>query len=91
MNTSHHVAAKVASAVGGIAAVFAMCGAADLAARRYGPIAGAALICAVFAACWFVHRVRPMLHPVPLARRSGVREPEVTAETITLAGTAASR
>ena len=91
MNASNHVAVKAASAAGGIAAVLAVCEAANLAARRFGTMAGVVVIVAVFAACWLVHRVRPMLHPVPLARRSGTREAEVTAETITLAGTAASR
>ena len=91
MNASNHAAAKAAMAAGGIAAVLVVCEAANLAGRHLGVIAGAAVIVAVFAACWLVHRVRPMLHPVPLARRSGTREAEVTAETVTLAGTAASR
>ena len=88
MNTSNHVAAKVTMAV---AAVLTVGEAANLAARYFGTLAGAVLIGAVFAACWLVHRVRPLLHPVPLARRSGSRDTEVTAETVTLAGTAASR
>ena len=91
MNTSHHAAVKAASAVCGIAAVLAVGEAANLASRRFGPMAGGVLIVSVFAACWLAHWVRPMLHPVPLARRNGTREPEVTAETITLAGSAASR
>ena len=90
MNTSHHAAAKVASAAGGIAAVAVVCEAAQLASRALGVIAGVAVITAVFAARWIIWRVRPLLHPVPLARRSGTREAEVTAETVTLAGTAAS-
>ena len=91
MNASKHTAVKVASAAGGIGAVLVAGEVADLAARHYGVTAGAALICAVFAACWFVHWVRLMLHPVPLARRSGTRETEVTAEPPALAGTGASR
>jgi hypothetical protein len=91
VNASNHAAVKVASAAVGIAAVAAVCETAQLACRAFGPMAGAAVIVAVFAACWIVWRVRPLLHPVPLARNSGVREPEVTAETVTLAGTAASR
>ena len=88
MFASNHVAAKVAIPV---AAVLTTREAASVAARYFGTLAGAVLTGAVFAACWLVHRVRPMLHPVPLARRSGSRDPEVTAETVTLAGTAASR
>ena len=91
MNASNHAAVKVATAGGGIAAVLAVCEAANRAGRHLGVTAGAALIVAVFAACWIIWRVRPLLHPVPLARRSGTREAEVTAETVTLAGTAASR
>ena len=91
MNASNHVAVKAASAAGGIAAVAAVIGTADLAARALGTMAGVVVIVAVFAACWLVHRVRPMLHPVPLAHRNGTHEPEVAAETVTLAGTAASR
>jgi hypothetical protein len=65
--------ARLVLAIGGIAAVLAACGAADLAARRYGTLAGAALIAAVFAACWIVFRVRPLLHA---ARPAPVRLPE---------------
>ena len=88
MSTSNHVAVKAASAV---TTVLAVCEAANLASRTFGTLAGAALIVAVFAACWIVHRVRPFLHPVPLAPRSGTREAEVAAEPVTLAGMAASR
>ena len=91
MFASKHTAVRVASAAGGIAAVVVVGEAANLASRTFGPLAGAAVIVVVFAACWLVHRARPMLHPVPLARRSGIREAEVTAETVTLAGTVASR
>jgi len=91
VNTSHHAAVKAASAAGGIATVLATGEAANLAARHFGVTAGAAVIVAGFAACWLVHRVRPFLHPVPLARRSGTRETEVTAEPPALAGTVASR
>ncbi len=91
MNASNHATVKVASAAGGIAAVAVAAGAAQLAAAAFGVMAGAAVIGAVFAACWVIWRVRPFLHPVPLARRSGTREPEVTHETITLTGTIASR
>ena len=94
MNPSNHRSrplARIALAAGGIGALIAVCEAADLAARHRGAIAGAAVITFVFAACWIIRRVRPLLHPVPLARRSGTRETEVAAETVTLAGTAASR
>jgi len=91
VSISNHVAVKAASAVGGIAAVLAVAWAAGLAARHYGPIGGAAVIGSVFAACWVVHRFRPLLHPVRLARRSGIRETDVTAEPPALAGTTAGR
>ena len=68
--TSNHVAVKLASAAGGIAAVAAVIKAAELASRAYGVMAGAALIAAVFAACWLVFRVRPALHPVRRPRAS---------------------
>jgi hypothetical protein len=56
-----------------------VCGAADLAARYYGTLAGAALITGVFAACWIVFRVRPALHP---ARPAPVRLPELAADDL---------
>ena len=80
--------ARIALAAGGIAAVLAVCEAANLAARHLGTLAGAAVVTFVFAACWAVTRIRPLLHPVPLARRSGTRDAEVTAEPPALAGTA---
>jgi hypothetical protein len=83
--------ARLILAAGGIVAFIAVCEAAHVVsvlAGRAGVIAGAAVICAVFTACWYVFRVRPMLHPVPLARHSGTREAQVTTETPTLAGTA---
>lgn len=80
--------ARLVLAAGGIAALAAVCECADLAARYFGALAGAALICAVFAACWAVRRVRPLLRPVPPARCGGTREAEVTAEPPALAGTA---
>lgn len=64
MPASKHTAARVASAAAGITAVLAVGEAANLAARHFGVTAGAAVILAVFAACWLVHRLRPMLHPV---------------------------
>ena len=91
MHASNHVAVKAASAAAGIAAVLAAAWVADLAARHYDLIAGAALIVSVFAACWVIRRFRLLLHPVPLARRSGIREADVTAEPPALAGTATAR
>lgn len=76
MHASNHAAARVASAAGGIAAVLAVGGAANLAARHFGVLAGVALIGAVFAACWFAHRVRPLLHPQP----QRPREPQLPAQ-----------
>lgn len=75
MSTSNHVAVKAASATGGIAAVAVVIGAAQLASRAYGVTAGAALIVAVFAACWIFHRVRPALHPVRRPRASIPHQP----------------
>ena len=74
MNAPNHAAAKAAMAAGGIAAVLVVCEAANLAGRHLGVIAGVAVIVAVFAACWLVHLIRPMLRPV--SRRP--REPQVT-------------
>lgn len=76
MNPSKHdrsPLARIILAAGGITAVLAVCGAADLAARYYGTLAGAALISGVFAACWIVFRVRPLLHA---ARPAPVRLPD---------------
>jgi hypothetical protein len=71
VSTSNHVIAKAASS---IAAVSAVIKAADLVSRAYGVTAGAAVIVAVFAACWIIHRARPALHP---ARRSRASAPVV--------------
>ena len=89
-NHGRHLLARIILAAGGIAVFLAVCGAADLAARHYGTLAGVAVISGVFAACWAFRRVRPLLHPVSLARRSGVRDADVTAEAPVLAGTAAT-
>ena len=76
MNTSHHVAARVAMATGGITAVLAVAEAVNLAARHLGALAGAALTGAVFAACWIASRVWSLLHPV--SQRP--REPQIPAQ-----------
>ena len=76
MNASNHAAARVASAVGGIAAVLAAGEAANLAARHFGTVAGAAVIVAVFAACWLAPHVRSLLHPQP----QRPREPQLPAQ-----------
>lgn len=76
MFASNHAAVKVASAAGGVVAFAVVCEAADLAARTLGVVAGAAVIGAVFAACWIVSRVRPLLHPV--SQRP--REPQLPAQ-----------
>ena len=97
MSASNHgrsIAARAAYAAGGIAVFIGLAEAAHVVNILAGPsglVAGVALVVAVFAACWYVWRVRPMLHPVPPARRSGTRGTEVTAEPPALAGTAASR
>ena len=82
MTTSNHdrsPVARIVFAAGGIGAVLATCGAADLAARRYGTLAGAVLITAVFAACWIIFRVRPVLR---LVRPAPVRMPEPAADDL---------
>jgi hypothetical protein len=56
-----------AKALAPLAAIAALAAAADLTAR-HGATAGAALIVAVFAACWIVHHARPLLHPARPAR-----------------------
>ena len=82
MSTSHHghsIAVKAAQAAGGIAAFIALAEAAHVVSVLAGPsglIAGTALIVAVFTACWYVHRVRPMLHPVS----QPPREPQFPAQ-----------
>jgi hypothetical protein len=57
-----------------VAAVLAVAEGANLASRAFGVLAGAALVGAVFAACWLVFGVRPVLHPQP----QRPREPQVT-------------
>ena len=69
MSTSHHgrrPAVKAAQAAGGVIAFIALAEVAHVVSVLAGPsgvIAGGAVICAVFAACWYVFRVRPLLHP----------------------------
>ena len=91
MNASTHGRRAAVKALGVIAVILVTAEAASVAEQLFGFLAGAALVGAVFAACWIIWRVRPLLHPVPLARRSGTREAEVTAEPPALAGTIASR
>jgi hypothetical protein len=79
VHVSHHGrrgAVKAAQAVGGIAAFIAVCELAHVVSVLAGPrgvIAGAAVIAAVFIACWYVVRVRPQLRA---ARPAPVRLPE---------------
>ena len=79
MSTVHHgrsPLARIALAAGGVAAFIAVCEAAWVASVLAGPagvIAGGAVIAAVFAACWYVARVRPALRA---ARPAPVRLPE---------------
>ena len=78
MSTSHHgrrAAVKVAYAFGGILAFVALAEAAHVVSVLAGPsgvIAGGAVIGAVFTACWYVFRVRPLLRA---ARPAPVRLP----------------
>lgn len=83
MSTVHHgrsPLARIALAAGGVAAFIAVCEAAWVVSVLAGPsgvIAGGAVIAAVFAACWYVTRVRPALRA---ARPAPVRLPEPAAE-----------
>jgi hypothetical protein len=79
VSTSHHgrsPLARIALAAGGVAAFVAVCEAAWVVSVLAGPggvIAGAAVIVAVFTACWYVFRIRPELRA---ARPAPVRLPE---------------
>ncbi len=78
MNLSKHgrrPLARLALAAGGIGALIVVAGFADLAARHFGVLAGAALICAVFAGCGLAFRPRPH-HAPHLSRPAPVRLPE---------------
>jgi hypothetical protein len=74
VHTSHHgrsLLARLAFAAGGVVAFVAVCEAAWMVSVLAGPggvIAGAAVIVAVFTACWYVFRVRPMLRAARPAR-----------------------
>jgi hypothetical protein len=79
VSTVHHgrrPLARLALAAGGVVAFIAACEAAHVVSVLAGPagvIAGAMLAVAVFAACWYVTRVRPLLRA---ARPAPVRLPE---------------
>ena len=77
MNRANHRPRTAVKALAAIAAVLALAGGADLASRHSGATAGAALIGAVFAACWITHRIRPVLRP---ARPAPVRLPDRSGE-----------
>ena len=84
MTTSKHgrrPLARLALAAGGVGTLIAVAAAAQFAAHRLGATAGAALAGAVFAGCWIVFRVRPLLHPArpraaAMPARSGNASPE---------------
>ena len=76
MNASNHGHHAWVKGGVGIAVVVALAGAAQQASRHFGVLAGAAVVTVVFAACWIVHRVRPLLHPVSQAPR----EPQLPAQ-----------
>ena len=70
------VTRRLILAAGGVVAFIAVCEAAHVVsvlAGRAGVIAGGAVICAVFTACWYFFRVRPALRA---ARPAPVRLPE---------------
>ena len=79
MSIVHHgrsPLARLALAAGGIAAFIAVAEAAWVVSVLAGPsgvIAGGAVAVGVFAACWYVFRVRPLLHA---ARPAPVRMPD---------------
>lgn len=60
MPASNHVAAKAAS---GIAALIAVAWAADIAAHRFGTLAGALVIGLVFGGCGLAHALRSRRAP----------------------------
>jgi hypothetical protein len=87
MSTSHHgirPAVKARRAVGGAVAFVAVCEAAHVVSVLAGPrsvMAGAAVIVAVFTACWIIFRVRPVLRPADRARRCEPAAVPVLAES----------
>ena len=74
MSTSHHgrsPLARLILAAGGIAAFIVVCETAwvvSVYAGSAGILAGAAVIGAVFTACWYFFRVRPLLRAARPAR-----------------------
>lgn len=85
MNASNHGHHAWVKGGVGIAVVVALAGAAQQASRHFGVLAGAAVVTVVFAACWIVHNIRPLLHPARPARTcdpvmpSGNAAPDVRA------------
>jgi hypothetical protein len=66
-------------ATAGIAAVLAVCEAAQLAASARGVLAGVAVIAMAFIACWIAVQARQLRHPAPVPRPSRGRDPLVSA------------
>ena len=76
MYRANHGCRAAVKALAAAAVIPAVAWAADLAARHLGVTAGAAVVLAVFAACWIVHRARPLLHP----QSQRPREPQIPAQ-----------
>lgn len=85
MNASNHARRTAVKTAAGIAAVLALLGAAELAVRARGDLAGYAVIGMAFLACWTVHQLRQFLHQAPARRRSRGRDPEPVASPAVLA------
>jgi hypothetical protein len=85
VNASNHGSRVWLKGALGIAVVAALAGAAQQVSRHFGVLAGAAVITAVFAACWITRNIRPLLHPARPARTcdpvvpSGNAAPDVRA------------
>ena len=82
MTTSDHgrsPRAGLALAAGGIGVLAAVTAAAQAVAGLIGGVrgtlAGMLMIGAVFAGCWIVHHVRPLLHPVSHHPRAEPQRP----------------
>jgi len=75
---NHPATRKTLAALGGTAAVVAVCLIAGAVSRLAGGGTGVAVIVATFAGCWIVFSPRPRRHPATPRRRSRGRDPQIT-------------